>query len=474
VLQGTRSWGRRSVLVLLAGFAGLAGPRDAARATCADDCDVSESELVIGVDIALGQSATTTCEVIDRNRDGMVSIDELLAAVNAAVVGCPPMPTPTPTSPPTVTSTTALPATLTATFTPSPTGTLTTTPSLTPTTAATPSVTPTPVPLTPIAAGQVHEVLQSLSAALLSITGTSAADVYTVGADANDGTGPMVLHYTGQTWQRLNTGLTSGGLWWIDVTPIDGAFYMAGECGLILRYDPVSGAFQAQTIPGNPVLFGIWGSDSNNIWTVGGDLTNPDTGGGVWHFDGSSWSNDTTILNARPQGLPILFKVWGRSASDLYVVGRLSVVFHFDGMNWTPVNVDLGGGDPADYSLFTVNGNATQVVASGGFLNGVVLELINSTFENRALPGLPVMNGVFIRSDGSGAAVGNGASVALRVTEGWQLQQTLLNTALGLHGTWIDPDGGLWAVGGNLGTLGDGMLVYGGSATIGTTIVPAP
>ncbi|MFI5365165.1 MAG: DUF6851 domain-containing protein [Candidatus Binatia bacterium] len=366
----------------------------------------------------------------------------------------------TPTSAPVATNTATSAGTVTATVSAAVTPTATATSAL--------IVTPTPIP-----AGQVHQVLQNLSGALLSITGTSAADVYTVGADANDGTGPMVLHYNGQTWQRLNTGVSSGGLWWISVTPIDGDFYMAGDQGLILRYTPSTGVFQKQVTPGNSqTLFGIWGSDASHIWAVGGDLSNQDTGGVVWRFDGTTWSVDTTLASARPAGIPALYKVWGRSESDLYVCGRLGVIFHFDGTQWTQATVDTGGADPQDLPLFTVHGNATQVAAIGGLINGVIYELQGSTFENRAAPGLPQMNGIFLRPDGTGVAVGVAGAVAFRDASGWQLQQPGLNTILDLHGTWSDPDGGVWAVGGDLTTnLDQGMVVYAGSATIGSTIL---
>jgi len=478
-LQVIRSWGRRTVPVLLAGFACLASLRDAAHATCVGDCDgrgdVSVNEIIVGVNIALGLAPTTMCEAMDRNGDGMVSIDELLAAVNAALVGCPAMPTPTasPTSPPTATSTSALPTTPTPSFTPTPTETLTTTPSLTPTTSATPSVTPTAtVTLTPIPfpAGPVHPILQNLSAALLSITGTSAADVYAVGADANDGTGPMVLHYDGQTWQRLTTGAT-GGLWWISVTPIDGDFYTAGGAGLILRYTPATGAFQTQVTPSStPTLFGIWGSDASHIWAVGGDLTKQDTGGMVWRYDGKTWGVDTTLANFRPAGVPTLYKVWGRNDSDLYISGRLGLVLHFDGTQWAQVNVDANDTDLRDLPLFTVHGNATQVAATGGFLNGVIYELAGTTFENRAPLGMPQMNGIFLRPDGTGVAVGVGGAVAFRDANGWTLQRPGLSTPLDLHAAWVDPDGGVWAVGGDLSNLDHGMVVYGGTAAVGSTI----
>ncbi|MFT6145360.1 MAG: hypothetical protein ACJAV2_003247, partial [Myxococcota bacterium] len=41
-------------------------------------------------------------------------------------------------------------------------------------------------------------------AGLLGITGTSASDVWVVGADAGDG--PSVMHFNGQDWIRKATG----------------------------------------------------------------------------------------------------------------------------------------------------------------------------------------------------------------------------------------------------------------------------
>ena len=76
---------------------------------CAADCDrdgqVAISELVRVVSIALGAGAVETCSAADLDGNGRVQIDELLIAVNAALRGCPNLPSPTATvsSPPTST-----------------------------------------------------------------------------------------------------------------------------------------------------------------------------------------------------------------------------------------------------------------------------------------------------------------------------------------------------------------------------------
>ena len=55
---------------------------------CNDDGSVAVNELIIGVNIALGNAAASSCPAFDLNTDGMVSIAELIAAVNAALIGC--------------------------------------------------------------------------------------------------------------------------------------------------------------------------------------------------------------------------------------------------------------------------------------------------------------------------------------------------------------------------------------------------
>lgn len=59
---------------------------------CPGDCDgsqaVSIDELLVLVNVALGNAAAPACIAGDANRDGSVGIDELIAAVNKALNGC--------------------------------------------------------------------------------------------------------------------------------------------------------------------------------------------------------------------------------------------------------------------------------------------------------------------------------------------------------------------------------------------------
>lgn len=325
-----------------------------------------------------------------------------------------------------------------------------------------------PIGCAPVSApGEVKEQLlfSSLNAAMLSVSGTSAEDVYAVGADPGDCNGPYVLHYDGTAWKRLLTG-AQGTLWWISVTPIGEAFYMGGEGGLVLRCARANGEFVVMDTPAEPgdTVFGVWGTDEQHVWAVGGDLSRPDDGGFLWRYDGSEW-REQTLPEEIGQDPPVLFKVWGRSADSVYVVGRLGMVLSFDGTAWSQVSTET------TRTLFTVHGNAADVAAVGGFNDAVILEMQGGTFVDQAPDGTPQMNGVYVPDKGDAVAVGNYASVARRIDGVWTLQPYSLPTVRDLHGTWVDPDGGIWAVGGNLSSdLTDGIIAYVGSATVSTAV----
>lgn len=306
-------------------------------------------------------------------------------------------------------------------------------------------------------------VFDGLPPALLAAAGTSSNNVFIVGADPGDGLGPYVLHYNGQCWKRLKTGVL-GALWWISFKPIGNAFYMVGESGLILRYDLATGQFERQITPGNQQLFGVWGETPDSVWAVGGDLANESTGGLIWHYDGDTWRS-VDLTGILPGGSPILFKIWGRSENDIYAVGQGGTILHYDGQNWARL------ASPTNRALFTVHGNDELVVATGGFNSGVIVENAGAGFVDRTPAGVEQVNGVYVPEIGNAVGVGVHGSMALRDANGWSAAETDLDRRRDFHAVWIDPQGGVWAVGGDLSVdLGHGMLVYGGTGSIPTEI----
>jgi len=310
-----------------------------------------------------------------------------------------------------------------------------------------------------------RRVLENLGGALLSITGNGPDEVYAVGADPNDGSGPLFLHYNGLRWQRLATD-AEGDLWWISVTPIGGSYFAVGVDGLILEYDIATGSFTEHAGPDTaPILYGVWGSAPDDVWAVGGTSDNPDFGGVIWHYDGAMW-NAIDTSSIRSGGLPTLFKVWGRHADDVYAVGFGGVALRFNGSVWSEI------ASSTNRTLFTVHGNDDTVAATGGFIDGVIVEDEGSGFALRNPPGTEQMNGVFLTPDGDGLAVGVAGAATRRTSFGWEVQDTGLETSLDFHAGWIDAEGGLWAVGGDLTTaLNQGMVAYSGARTISSEFV---
>ena len=85
-----RSW--RQLPAVLAITLVLLRPA-AGGAACVGDCNkdgiVTVEEVLQGVNMALGSTLDTDCAAIDANGNGTVTIDELLAAVHNALSGCP-------------------------------------------------------------------------------------------------------------------------------------------------------------------------------------------------------------------------------------------------------------------------------------------------------------------------------------------------------------------------------------------------
>lgn len=206
-------------------------------------------------------------------------------------------------------------------------------------------------------------VFHDLPGALISVWGTTASNVWAVGADPGDGSGPLVLHLQAGQWQRLATGQT-GDLWWVHGLP-GGDVLMGGAGGMILRYR--TGAFERMATPGNRTIFGIWAASDVDVWAVGGDPLGTN-GAFIWRFDGTDW---TAVANL-PAGTqaPAYFKVWGRSSNDVLVVGGGGVVLHYNGSSFATVTSNT------TRTLLTVHtaGVGQPYMAVGGFGHGLILQ----------------------------------------------------------------------------------------------------
>jgi hypothetical protein len=289
-------------------------------------------------------------------------------------------------------------------------------------------------------------VQSGLPAALTSIWGTSATDVWAVGGDP-EGTGNTVMHFDGGAWSSMTTGF-GGDLWWVFGFQ-DGPVFMTGADGLILRYQ--DGEFERMETPGNATVYGIWGTSPDDLWAVGGNVA---AGAFAWRFEGTAWTEAEGFPPVLVQSTS-LFKVWGASADDVWLVGTGGAILHYDGERLTQVRSDT------TRDLFTVSGNSEVAAAVGGFGTGVIVENEGSGWADVTPETTPQVVGVWLGED-AGYAVGIEGAVMQRVEGTWEQVETGIQVEGALHTVWVDPDGGVWVVGGQVlaSPLVDGVMIY--------------
>ena len=296
-------------------------------------------------------------------------------------------------------------------------------------------------------AGDWQVVMSHLPAGLTCIWGTSAMDVWAIGGDPQD-TGNTVKHFDGTRWKDMSTG-SSGDLWWVYGFP-GGSTFFGGANGLILRYK--DGQFEAMDTPGDATVYGIWGTSENDLWAVGGNVG---SGAFAWRFDGTSWSNVEGFPPVLVKSAS-LFKVWGASPDDVWMVGTEGTVLHYDGERITQVKSNTTN------DLFTISGREGLATAVGGFLKGVILENDGNGWRDVAPEDTPQLTGVVVTAD-TAYAVGVEGAIEQRSSGGdWTPVKTGIKTSLALHTVWVDPQGGVWAVGGDVlsSPLKDGIIIH--------------
>jgi hypothetical protein len=305
-------------------------------------------------------------------------------------------------------------------------------------------------------------VAKDQPSALLSVWGSSDSDVWVVGGEPTDHSGPIVEHYDGTTWTKLDTTQRNIDLWW--VKGFDGGpVFVSGTNGTILEYQ--NGQFTKLTTPPDGVgmtVFGMWGATANDLYAVGGQ---PDGGGGafIWHWDGSMWSDVGTGI------VPTDGTCWktnGRSASDFWVVCTNGMAFHYDGSTFDEQDYTVAMQEGA--SLLSVACTTKTCIAVGGAFDGVLAENDGSGWKQALPSGGPILNGVGA-DDTDAYAVGQFGTVLARGSNGkWASQKS--GTDQHLHAVWIDPSGGVWAVGGNFDVTpySAGTVIHKGDALKGS------
>jgi hypothetical protein len=155
-----------------------------------------------------------------------------------------------------------------------------------------------------------------------AVWGRSSTDVYVVGTNGK------VVHYDGSAWTAMESGTTQGlfGVW-------GGVDYVVAVGNSVALYNDGSGWTQMPGDLPTPSLRDVWSASKDDIFAVG-DL------GAIAHYDGTAWAVAQTSATADMRG------VWGTSGDDVFAVGHVSpfygptrywagTVMHYDGSQWT-------------------------------------------------------------------------------------------------------------------------------------------
>ncbi|HEX2730326.1 MAG TPA: vanadium-dependent haloperoxidase [Polyangiaceae bacterium] len=326
-----------------------------------------------------------------------------------------------------------------------------------------------PAPTETKAKGTWGWVAESPAAALLSVHGTSPKDVWVSGAD--DGSGPVVLHYDGKAWERIPTG-TRGDLWWVYAIKSGPVFFGGTEASL-LRYE--DGKFERIPTPGlgKDTIYGVWAASAKDVYAVG---TSAGRNGFVWHYDGKS-VRAVPLPETLPQDefkdQPGLLKVWGSASDDVWVAGGRGVVLHGNAKD----GFELAR-KGEDEILYAVSARDEQVAIVGGSSAGKLLEVQDGKLLDETPKKAPLLQGVSIAKDGTVWAVGYGGAMYRSKGSAFEAVDPGLDFAAaeGLHTVWVDDEDGVWAVGGDVLTpeLDQGLALHFGPKVPLTEIQPPP
>lgn len=180
-----------------------------------------------------------------------------------------------------------------------------------------------------------------------AITGTSPTQLFAGGSDT------QIWRYDG-TWVLENNdpGATIiTGLWAATATDAF-AVGRTASGGVVLRRSS-GGTWVVQTLPPANKLNAVWGSSASNVFAVG-DV------GTILHFDGTTWTRMTS-----PTGFD-LQSVSGSSPTDVFAVGNNGAIIRFDGDAWSEVR------SPTQDALRSVSVRQDLVLV-GGFTSTFAL-----------------------------------------------------------------------------------------------------
>lgn len=204
-------------------------------------------------------------------------------------------------------------------------------------------------------------------AALVSVWGSGAKDVYAAGTDG------AVLRYDGQTWSEVPR--RTNKTWWHVGGRSPSDVWAVGEYGSILRFD--GRRWSSSDSRPSDDLAGLYRVGPRDVWAVG-------AGGSILRYDGASWMRTESGTQRD------LHAVWASGPDDVYAVGEWGTILHFDGVRWAAMKsgnerrlLAVWGSGPKD---LWVAGDATLLHGDGKDWTPVTIAEVTELGAGRTWP----------------------------------------------------------------------------------------
>lgn len=190
------------------------------------------------------------------------------------------------------------------------------------------------------------------------VWGTGATDIFVAG---NEG---FIQHYDGDSWERTDVPV-SGDIQAIWGT--DSEVFAVGEDGALVHM--ARATWEPVDVDTNELVRDIWGtSDGEEMFLVGND-------GLIRHYNGEDWIS----FPSTPDDDTNLHSVWGTRTNNVWSVGKYGTILHYDGLTWE------GQDSPTTKDLYGLWGrNADSIFAVG--VDGTIIQYENSNWRKIESP----------------------------------------------------------------------------------------
>ena len=173
-------------------------------------------------------------------------------------------------------------------------------------------------------------------------------------------------------------------------------------------------------------------------------------------------------LNAN-RDTPPFFKAWGNGPKEVIIVGQGGTLLRGNAEDgFEVVNT------PDNKTLFTVHYANGRFYAVGGDTQGVLWTMHDGGVQDETPNNAGLIQGIWATDTGDVWATGARGALFRKVGDGpFEQEDTVIaSDVASLHAIWVDPEGGVWAAGGEVLTadLNQGILIYGQHDKVASSI----